>query len=192
MRLVLESERLLLRPLVETDVDVEIEMGRDPDVMRYAGAVESADEIARNMRKYVRRCAGGRIGVWCVTDRSTGEKLGSAIFLPLPVDVDDTDWDLVTGDEFPDGEIEVGYMLKRSAWGRGYATEAARRLLRFAFEETPLEDVVATTHPEHRASRRVLEKCGLIYEGMRRAYATECCGFRMTRQQWVRRTSGAG
>lgn len=185
MHLDLKSERLLLRPLVTADADLETEIGTDPEVMRYVGGVETKDQIVRDMQKYTRRCAGGCIGIWCVIERQTKEKLGTAILLPLPIEENDTNWDLVVGDEIPDGEIEIGYILKRSAWGKGYATEATKRLLKFAFEETPLEELVATTDLENIASQRVLQKCGLVYEGTRRAYAAECPGFRITRQQWM-------
>ncbi len=185
MNLDLMSERLLLRPLAETDLDVEIEIGTDPEVMKYIDEPDTEDSVVQQMPNYVKRCAGGCIGIWCVVDRSTKEKLGTAILLPLPIEEDDTNWDLVVGDELPDCEIEIGYILKRSAWGKGYATEATNRLLKFAFEETPLEELVATIDPENTASQRVLEKCGLLYEGMRRAYAAECPGFRIMRQQWL-------
>ena len=191
MNLNLKSERLLLRPVRESDLDVEVEMGTDPEVMKYIGELETREKIVQDMPKFVRRCAGGCIGIWCVLERSTEEKLGTAILLPLPIEEDDTNWDLVVGDELPDCEIEIGYMLKRSAWGRGYATEATKRLLKFAFEETPLEELVATTDPENTASRRVLEKCGLVYEGIRQAYAVDCPGFRITRQQWLEWVSKA-
>jgi ribosomal-protein-alanine N-acetyltransferase len=189
MNLNLKSERLLLRPLAESDLDVEIEIGTDPEVMKYIGELDTEESLVQQMPKFVRRCAGGCIGVWCVIERSTKEKLGTVILLPLPIEEDDTNWDLVVGDEFPDCEIEIGYILKRSAWGKGYATEATKRLLKFAFEETPLEELVATIDPDNAASRRVLEKCGLDYEGIRRAYAIECPGFRITRQQWLERNS---
>jgi len=191
MNLELKSERLLLRPHRETDLDIEIELGTDPEVMKYVGEVETKEKIVQDMPKYTRRCAGGCIGIWSVIARSTQEKLGTAILLPLPIEEDDTNWDLVVGDELPDGEIEIGYMLKRSAWGKGYATEATKRLLKFAFEETPLEEIVATTDPENTASQRVLEKCGLVYEGMRRAYAVQCLGYRITRQLWLQSHSQA-
>lgn len=190
MNLVLDSERLLLRPHRKTDLDIEIEISTDPEVMKFVGDVETEDQVARNMPKYVRRCAGGCIGFWSVIERSTEDKLGIAVLLPLPIEEDDTNWDLVVGDELPDGEIEIGYMLKRSAWGKGYATEATKRLLKFAFEESPLQELVATTDPENATSQRVLEKCGLVYEGMRRAYAVECSGFRITRQQWLKTGTG--
>ncbi len=187
MDLVLESDRLLLRPLELADVDLGITLFTDPVVTKYAGKTYTPDEIVEQMPTVVRRCAGGAIGIWCVTDKATGEKLGTAILLPLPVELDDTDWDLVRGDGYPDAEIEVGYILKPSAWGKGYATEACTRLLKFAFEETALEEVVACTAPENTASQNVLKKSGLSYEGTRRAYMVDCPGFRITRAQWLER-----
>lgn len=184
MNLVLKSERLLLRPLAETDLDVGIEIGTDPEVMKYIGELLTEDGVIQKMPNYIKRCAGGCIGIWCVTDRSTKEKFGTAILLPLPIDEDDTNWDLVAGDELPDCEVEIGYALKQSAWGKGYATEACRRLLKFAFEETPLKEIVAVIDSENTASQNVLRKCGLAFEGMRRAYAKQCPGFRITRRQW--------
>ncbi len=118
MNLTLKSERLLLRPLAETDLDVEIEIGTDPEVMKYIDEPDTEESVVQQMPNYVKRCAGGCIGVWCVIERSTNEKLGTAILLPLPIEEDDTNWDLVVGDDFPDCEIEIGYMLKRSAWGK--------------------------------------------------------------------------
>jgi RimJ/RimL family protein N-acetyltransferase len=186
MNLDLKSERLLLRPLAETDSDVAIELFTDPAVIRYVCETYTEQQVVvEEMPKYTKRCAGGCIGAWCVVERATQEKLGMAILLPLPIEEDDRNWDLVVGDDVPDCEIEIGYILKKSAWGRGYATEATKRLLKFAFEETPLEELVATTNSENTASQRVLEKSGLVYEGMRRAYAVDCPGYRITRQQWL-------
>lgn len=191
MLLVLGSERLILRPLTETDLDVAIEMFTDPAVMQYVGKTYTKDQVVREHPTAIRRCAGGCIGIWCVIGRSTREKLGTALLLPLPIEETDTNWDLVVGDELPDCEIEIGYLLKKSAWGKGYATEACRRLLKFAFEETPLDEVVAVTDPQNTASQNVLRKSGLIEEGTRRAYASQCPGFRLTRRQWLEMTKGA-
>jgi RimJ/RimL family protein N-acetyltransferase len=62
-------------------------------------------------------------------------------------------------------------------------------LLKFAFEATPLEEIVAVTDPHNEASKSVLLKSGLRYEGMRRAYASDCPGYRITRQQWLAENS---
>jgi RimJ/RimL family protein N-acetyltransferase len=60
-------------------------------------------------------------------------------------------------------EGELGYVMHPDVWGRGYATEAARLLLRFGFEDLGLEQVVATCDPRNVASARVLEKVGMQY-----------------------------
>lgn len=185
MNLVFESDRLLFRPLADTDIDLVIDLWTDPDVVKYvADRTFTEEELDEEMPLIVRRCAGGCIGIWCLIDKTTREKLGTAILLPLPVDLDDTDWDLVVGDGIPEGEIEIGYILKKTAWRKGYATEACKRLLQFAFEESPLQEIVATIDAENTASRNVLEKSGLIYEGLVHAYMEQIPGFRITRQQW--------
>ncbi len=185
VNLELETDRLLLRPLVESDWDLAVEMFTDPEVMKFVAEASSEENVAEEMKAYVRRGAGGRIGVWCVLCRQTDEKLGTAILLPMPIEEDDTDWSLLQEDRYPDVEIEVGYILKRSAWGNGYATEACRRLVQFAFEETELDEVVAVTDPDNAVSQRVLRKCGLRDEGLRRAYAHVIPAFRISRQQWL-------
>ena len=185
MNLVFESERLAYRPLTEADFDLAIAQWTDPAVVKYtADRTYSQEEIVEEMPIVVRRCAGGCIGIWCILERTTKEKLGSVFLLPLPTDQDDTDWNLVQGDGIPEGDIEIGYILKKSAWGKGYATEACKRLLRFAFEVSPLEEIVAVTDPQNTASQRVLEKCGLIHQGLIPAYARHYPGFRITRRQW--------
>ncbi len=185
MNLELFTDRLLLRPLRLEDVDLGIEMFTDPEVVRYVGGMQTVDKIRVEMPLYVKRCGGGCIGIWCVLDKETSEKLGTCVLLPMPIDEDDTNWDLVEGPDIPDCEIEVGYILKPSAWGKGYATEICKRLLKFAFEETPLEEVVACTDENNDKSQHVLIKCGLRSEGKRRAYGEQTPCFRITREQWL-------
>jgi RimJ/RimL family protein N-acetyltransferase len=185
VNLELETDRLFLRPLVQSDWEMALETFMDPEVMKFVADVGSEEALAEEMKAAIRRGAGGRIGVWCVLQRETGEKLGTAALLPLPIEEDDTDWSLLQEDQYPDADIEVGYILKRSAWGNGYATEACRRLVQFAFEETELDEIVAVTDPRNAASQEVLGKCGFRDEGLRRAYADECPAFRISRQQWL-------
>ncbi len=188
LTLTLETERLLLRPVEERDLDVAIEMFTDPDVMQFLGGeTMSIAEVREEMPTYTKRCAVGAIGIWCIEDRSSQEKLGSVFLLPLPIEKDDTDWDLVVGDQLPNAEIEIGYSLRKSVWGKGVATEAGKRLLQFAFDETALEEIVAVIDEGNLASQRVLEKIGLVSVGQRYAYDAECPGFAITRPQWLER-----
>ena len=68
---------------------------------------------------------------------------------------------------------ELGYNLAEDHWGKGYMTEAAKEVLRFAFCELGLDQVGICTSKVNRRSQRVIEKCGFVYEGtLRRAYKT--------------------
>lgn len=190
MNLRFHSKRLTLSPFTPDDFDLSMAIFTDPAVLRYAGDVMSEQHIRANMSSWSRRGGNGGIGIWTVSDRRTAEKYGSAALLPMPVDEDETDFSLLVAGEMPQCDIEIGYFLKRSAWGFGYATEASRRLLRFAFEETPLEQVVATFHKENLASRNVLLKSGFTDRGTMRCYGKDGgLNFRITRDEWLQQQS---
>lgn len=185
MKLNLHSQRLILTPYTADDLDLSLEIFTDPEVVKYAGDVMSESEIKRNVSNWTRRGGDGCIGIWTVSNRRTGEKYGSAALLPMPIENDDTDYSLVVPGRMPNGDIEIGYFFKRSAWGRGYATEACRRLLQFAFQETTLTEVVATFHKENLVSRNVLEKAGFTDRGTRQCYDKVGLDFRITRDEWL-------
>ena len=185
MKLELHTERLLLTPLVADDIDLALEMYTDPEVLEHTHGVMTEAEIRREMPNFIKRGGNGGIGVWCIKDRDTGEKLGETYLLPLPIDEDHTDFSLIVMGQIPDAEIEIGYFLKRSAWGRGYATEACKRLLRFAFEETTLDEIVASVYEDNAASKKVLEKSGLIFRGRTRCYGKYSPIYSITRNGWA-------
>jgi ribosomal-protein-alanine N-acetyltransferase len=184
MNLELHTERLLLTPLVADDVDLALEMWTDPEVVKYVCDVMTEAEIRQEMPDSTKRGGKGGIGIWCVADRRTGEKLGDSYLLPLPIDKDDTDFSLVVMGQMPDAEIEIGFFLKRSAWGRGYATEVCKRLLQFAFQEVSLNEVVASVDADNVASRKVLENSGLIDRGRTTCYGKDSPIYRITRDEW--------
>ena len=184
MNLDMYSHRLKLTPYTPDDLDLTLAMFTDPAVVRYAGEVMSGPAIKRAMSNWTKRGGDGCIGIWTVSDRRAGEKYGSAALLPMPIEEDDTDYSLVIPGKMPKGDIEVGYFLKRAAWGRGYATEACCRLLQFAFQKTPLEEVVATFHKENLASKNVLVKAGFTDRGTMQCYGKVGLNFRITRDEW--------
>lgn len=184
MNLIMHTERLLLTPFAANDDDVASEMYTDSEVLKYACGEMSESEIRQEMLYATKRGGNGGIGTWCVADRQTGEKLGIAYLLPLPIDEDHTDYNLVVMGQMPDADIEMGYFFKRSAWGQGYATEVCDRVLRFAFEDTFLEEVVASVQEGNVASKRVLEKSGLIDRGKIRCYGKDSLIYRISRDEW--------
>ena len=152
MHVYLETERLLLRRFTPGDVDVATELDADPAVMRYVtgGRSTPRDEI-RNVYlpgwiAYYAR--GDRYGFWAAIEKPSGEFLGWFHFYPQ---------------EEASDEAVLGYRLLASAWGRGYATEGSRALIRKAFEGLGARRVYATTMVVNMASRRVMEKAGLRF-----------------------------
>ena len=149
----LESDRLVLRRFTESDVDNLHDLDGDPEVMRFINGGKPAprdvirDETLPRFLHSYERFEG--FGVWAAIERSTGEFLGWFEFYP---------WKDV-GPE----EVELGYRLRRSAWGKGYATEGSRALIRKAFTELGVQRVVAETMTVNTASRRVMEKAGLTH-----------------------------
>ena len=184
MELELFTECLRLSPYVDDDLDLAIEMYTDPEVVKYVCEALTEAEVREEMPNSVKRGGNGGIGIWCISDRKSGEKLGDTYLLPMPIDEDDTDFSLVVMGQMPDADIEVGYFLKPSAWGRGYATEVCKRMLQFAFEALPLNEVVASVDDENLVSRKVLEKSGLLDCGRTRSYGKESPIYRITRDQW--------
>ena len=181
----LVSARLFLRPLRESDVDLVLELFTDPEMMEYAGGPVKSERIRTEMAASVQRGADGSIGVWCMCKAQTKEPIGTIALLPLPVEAEDTEWELVCTGEMPEGDIEVGYFLRKDEWGQGYVSEAVSRVLEFAFSVACLEEIVAVIDPRNTASRKVLERTGFLSEGDRRAYRETCPGFRIAKSDWL-------
>ena len=193
MNLILESERFTLRPLLVDDMDWCVDMLTDPKVAEFIfDETPSVEDATAEMEYTVLRTAGGRIGIWAIIDRDSGEALGTTALLPMPVEAEDTEWELLLSPEMPDRDIEIGYLLRQPAWGRGVATEAARRLLEFAFEVAELPQVMAIIDSGNHASHNVARKLGFEDIGLTPAYAGRHPGYRFTREAWLARRTRQG
>lgn len=147
-RPVLTTERLRLEPLGPEHLDDVVELDGDPEVLRLIfGRALSRDEVVETWwPRRTRPDADARgLGYWAGRDTS-GRFLGW--------------WALVVDDEDPSA-AELGYRLRRTAWGEGYATEGSRALLDHAFSTVGLERVWAETMAVNGRSRRVMEKLGM-------------------------------
>lgn len=144
MTVFLETERLVLRRFSEADVDHLFALHNDPDVMRFltGGELISRYEVECEYRA---RFAGN--GYWAAVARTSGEFLGWFALHP-------------TADREPD-EVELGYRLRKVAWGQGYATEGSRALIEKGFRELGARRIWGQTMAVNLASRRVMEKAGM-------------------------------
>lgn len=186
MDLCLTSKRLSLTPFSADEEALALELFTDPAVTQFVDGPVSKDDVLSDMLNWVKRGADGCIGIWCISDRRSSEKLGSIALLPIPIEEDDTDFSLVVPGRMPDGDIEIGFFLKPSAWGQGIASEACARILKFAFEASPLHEVVATFDDGNHASRKVLTKAGFVDHGRRRCYGEIGPDYRIKRSGWLK------
>jgi RimJ/RimL family protein N-acetyltransferase len=147
----LETERLILRPLAASDVEALVELDRDPEVMRWlTGGKPIPAQVYRDTlipRWMAHDTSNSAFGHWIVVEKATGDFLGW-------VHLD------ASSESQPDA-ADLGYRLRRAAWGKGYATEASRALIDLAFRDAGLKQVTATTYGENVGSRRVMEKLGM-------------------------------
>jgi ribosomal-protein-alanine N-acetyltransferase len=150
-RIALETPRLHLRPLQESDANWLADIVGDPEVCRFlwdcADTVEEARKAAESMIAFDRM--RHHFGYWAIQDKATGEFHGWIELSKLH------------GWPGPSDEIALSYVLRRASWGRGIATEAARRMMRHAFDAHRLDRLMAMIMNGNNASRRVLEKLGM-------------------------------
>jgi RimJ/RimL family protein N-acetyltransferase len=159
---VLETPRLLLRPLASTDCDAYAALFRDAEVTRYIGGPLAAGEAARQLDAIVARFGVDGLGPLGVERREDGRLVGRVGFWIW----DRRDW---TGGHTrqelgDDAEVELGWILERAAWGRGYAREAAAAALRHGFGDLGVPRIVSLIDPRNERSLRVAEGLGATPE----------------------------
>ncbi len=142
----LETDRLILRRFTPEDHDLLVDLDADPEVTFHitGGQPEFDESMLRYWLAEYERWPDR--GAWAAIERRTGQFVG---------------WFHLRPEDGHADELELGYRLRRSAWGRGYATEGSRALVAKAFRELGATRVVAYTMVVHAASRRVMEKAGL-------------------------------
>jgi RimJ/RimL family protein N-acetyltransferase len=146
----LETERLVLRRFTGADVDHLVELDGDPEVMRFINGGKPTTrerietDILPRFLDYYERYEG--YGFWAAIEKASGEFLGWFHYRPADEKLD---------------EPELGYRLRKRAWGKGYATEGSRALIDKGFAELGVRRVFATTMVVNTGSRRVMEKAGL-------------------------------
>lgn len=154
----LETERLIMRMWRESDFDEYAELCADPEVMRFLGGkVFDRTEAWRQMASMIGHWYLRGYGIWAVEEKESGRLAGRI------------------GCINPEGwpGFEVGWTLRREFWGKGYATEAARRALEYGFHELDRPHIISLIHPENRASIRVAERLGETLEGNARVFDTD-------------------
>jgi [ribosomal protein S5]-alanine N-acetyltransferase len=158
---VLETERLRLRGFTDTDADLQLlfDLDSDPEVMRYIGPFRPSAEAVRERMQTVwlpYYTAHPTHGFWAITEKATDRFAGWVFLRSAPEYryAAEAGWTRPT-------DLEIGYRFRRAAWGQGFATEAARELVRLALADSAVTGVVAAALVPNRGSWRVMEKVGM-------------------------------
>jgi ribosomal-protein-alanine N-acetyltransferase len=150
----LETERLLLRPVCQDDLDDLFALRSDPQVLQFLGQGKpwTREETAEKLRRLARHWDEHGFGTWAMLDRADGRFVG---------------WCGI-GYWHDPPDIELGYTVAPRCWGRGLATEAVGCVLRYAFEVPRLPRVVGVARVGNVASQKVMLKAGM---SLRQPYA---------------------
>jgi RimJ/RimL family protein N-acetyltransferase len=140
----IETDRLLLRPLATADLDEVAAMHAMPEVIRTMGTFERSSSLARLERNEQEWRERG-YGLMAVVERATGRFLGRSGLKYWP--------------QF--GETEVGWVLRSDVWGHGFATEAGRACIEWGFGSLGLTYLTAMIRPDNDRSVRVAERLGM-------------------------------
>lgn len=151
----LRTERLLLRWWADDDLAPFADLNADPEVMEHFPGAMSLDESAAMVERIHAHFEQHGYGLWAV-EPVTGQPVSGFIgFVGLAVPRFEADF-------MPC--VEVGWRLRRDAWGHGYATEAARAALAYGFTELGLDEIVSFTTVRNERSRAVMERLGMTHD----------------------------
>lgn len=147
--IILQTEHLILRYQQSSDVAFLVALWADPEVTRYLGGPREREWLRSAFEETTRDPYAERYDLWPLIEAESGELVRHCGLLDKEVE--------------GRAEIELTYVLAPSAWGRGYATEIGRALVRYAFEEMGNERLIALIEPGNTASERVAVKVGMQF-----------------------------
>ncbi|HVA27341.1 MAG TPA: GNAT family N-acetyltransferase [Candidatus Baltobacteraceae bacterium] len=150
----IETERLIVRTWMHSDIESVAALMADADVMRFIpGGVRAREVAVAWMDRAIEEQDREGFSLWPVVRRSDGRVIGYCGLHRMP-----------------DGAVEIAWIFERAAWGFGYATEAARAVLDYARENTHVRGIVALIDPWNRASIALAGRLGLRFDRLVRAY----------------------
>ena len=169
----IETPRLLLRPWQSDDLAELTRLLADPDVSRYIVLNEafSPDDLAEVSARTLQQWDHNGFGPWVAIEKATGRWVGRIGLNEI------LDW------PNPD-KFEVGWELHPEFWGQGLATEGGQAAMRYGFEVVGLARIMSATMATNVASRRVMDKCGLLFQGELHLPDTVMVWYAIDRVQW--------
>lgn len=162
----LQTERLLIRDWQPShDAADAFAIYGDERVMQWIGdRTLDPDQAATQARleRYQQRTATSEprgTGTWAIVARQDDRVIGNVLLVPLP-----------NRQRQPSGKVEIGWHLNPAYWGQGFATETAKAILRYGFEQLELPHIYAVTYPDNVRSQAVTRRLGMVSLGLSQEY----------------------
>lgn len=161
----LETQRLVLRRIEPNDLQDIFAYASDPEVARNLrwGPHKTQGETKTYLDQVLQEYQTGQDGPWGMEPKDKGRLIGSIHLMEVSVQ---------------HRKAGIGFVLSRAYWGRGLAVEALGRVLVYSFETVGLNRMEGLCLVENHAARRVLEKVGMVREGLLRQYLFQKGAFR--------------
>lgn len=176
MKIFAETERLILREILQSDLDGMFELDSDPEVHKYLGnkTVSDKNQITEVINFIRQQYIDNGIGRWAVIDKRTDAFIGWSGLKFVT--------ELTNGHK---NYYDLGYRLIRKYWGKGIATETALLSLDYAFNELKIDEVYAAASCENLASNKILQKIGMSFIETFNYEDIKCNWYKIERKNYV-------
>lgn len=176
MKIFVETDRLILREIVESDAPGMYQLDSDPEVHRYLGnnPVQHIDQVKKIIENIRKQYKENGIGRWAVIDKVSNDFIG---------------WSGLKYEKMPinnkNGYYDLGYRIRREYWRKGIATETAREALKYGFNTLNLREICAAADVDNIASNTVLKKVGLKFIEQFHFEEKPCNWYKIERLEWL-------
>jgi len=169
---ILNTARLRLEPLDDRHFDGLYAINRIPEVMRYlTGKPDTPEQTTAMIERTKAQWAQHGYSWWALIEQEGGDMIGLGCIQNI--------------ERNPVNPLEIGWRLRPDKWGKGYASEAAREMTRFAFETLDAQLLCAVCHQENGDSAAVMKRLGMSFISIEHWYEMDVAVYGMSRAKWL-------
>lgn len=164
------TDRLRARKMTPGDLEDLASMHQNPEVMRTLGGQKTREQTLESLAALIKQFDEHGFSYWIIEDKETGAFMGRGGLKIISIDGID--------------EVALGYSFLPEYWGKGFATEIAKKITQIGFDEFKLETIAAYALPDNSDSLRVMDKLGFVFEKNCTLFDKPQVLYRLTKERW--------